>query len=117
MFSKEIEIIINLLKNVSNCWASGGDGDGSVGGCGGSDCGDGGVGGRGGKHHHQHRHHLPSPPPTPLLLKFCYDNFNFFEKHTLFCFGHISVKSCSNSMILDIFQQPGQRAFQKCPKF
>ena len=85
--------MITLLQNVSNCWAGGGDGDGNVGGCGGSDCGDGGVGGRGGKHHHQHRHHLPSPPPTPLLLKFCYDNFNFFEKHTLFCFGHISVKS------------------------
>ena len=108
--------MMTTLQNVSNCWAGGGDGDGSVGGCGGSDCGDGGVGGRGGKHHHQHHHHLPSPPPTPLLLKFCYDNFNFFEKHTLFCFCDISVKFCSNSMILDIFQQPRRRAFQKCPK-
>ena len=41
--------MITLLQNVSNCWAGGGDGDGSVGGCGGSDCGNGGVGGgRGG---------------------------------------------------------------------
>ena len=94
--------MLTLLKNISNCWVSGGDGNGSVGGCG--DCGYGGVGGRYGKHHHLHRHHSPSPPPTRLLLKFCDDNFNFFEKHTLFCYGHISVKFCSNSMIHDIFQ-------------
>ena len=54
-------------------------------------------------------------PPNTLQQN--YHNFNFFGKHTLFCFGHISVKFCSNSMILDIFQQPRQRAFQKCPNF
>ena len=37
--------MITLLQNVSNCWAGGGDGDGSVGGCGGH--GVGGVGGVG----------------------------------------------------------------------
>ena len=41
--------MITLLQNVSNCWAGGGDGDGSVGGCGGSDCGNSGVVGGGGR--------------------------------------------------------------------
>ena len=34
MFSKEIEIVITLLQNVSNSGVSGGDVDGSFGGCG-----------------------------------------------------------------------------------
>ena len=38
MFSKEIEIVIILLQNVSNGGVSGGDGDGSVGGCGSWGC-------------------------------------------------------------------------------
>ena len=33
MLSKEIEIVITLMKNVSNGGVGGGDGDGSVGGC------------------------------------------------------------------------------------
>ena len=49
------------------------------------------------------------------ILKQSYQNLNFFGKHTLFYFGHILVIFCSNSMILDIFHQPRQRGFQKCP--
>ena len=46
MFSKEIEIVLTLLQDVSNCGVGGVDGDGGVGGIGG--CGDGDVGGGGG---------------------------------------------------------------------
>ena len=106
MFSKDIEIVIALLQNVNNsCVGSGGgDGDGGVDGCVVGGCvSAGGVGGEGGV--------LvvmvlvmvvvaivvlvPSPPPTSLFLKFC-SNFNISRKLTFFCFGHISVKFCSN---------------------
>ena len=33
MFSKEIEIVITLLQNISNSWIGSGDGDGDVVGC------------------------------------------------------------------------------------
>ena len=55
-----------------------------------------------------------SPPLTPLLLTFCSKVFNFLGKHTLFCFGHIPVKFCSNSMILDIFLTAKTKGFSKC---
>ena len=59
-------------------------------------------------HKHQHRYYQPN---CCLHLQQSYQNFNFFWKYTLFCFRHTSVKFYSNSMILDIFQQPRRRAF------
>ena len=46
MISKEIEIVITLLQNISNSWVGSGDGESDVVGCGGVSCGVGGdVGG------------------------------------------------------------------------
>ena len=52
------------------------------------------------------------------LSEYIFNVFSIFSQfHNLFYFGHISVKFCSNSMILDIFQQPRRWAIQKCPRF
>ena len=124
MFSVEIEIVLTLLQNVSNSGVVGGDG--GVGGCGWGCCGVGGVGGGGvfgcdgvgdGVGDGGDSDTTTTNPTVAYILQQSYHNFNFFGKRTLFCFGHIWVKFCSNFMILDIFQQPRRRAFQKCPYF
>ena len=101
MFSEDIEILMTLLQNVSKSWVGSGGGDGGVDGCVGGGCvAVGGVGGEGGV------------LVVMVLLEFC-SNFNVSRKLTISYFGHISVEFCSNSIILDIFQQPRQRAFKK----
>ena len=53
-----------------------------------------------------------------FLNTLIFNVFSIFSQfHNFSYFGHISVKFCSNSMILDIFQQPRQWALQKCPSF
>ena len=53
-----------------------------------------------------------------LLNSSLFNVISIFSKfHNLFYFGHISVKFCSFSIILDIFQQPRRWAIQKCPRF
>ena len=38
------------------------------------------------------------------------------REHTFFCFGHILAKFCSNSTILNFFQQPRQWHFKNATK-
>ena len=53
-----------------------------------------------------------------FLNTLIFNVFSIFSLfHSLFPFGHSSVKFCLNSMILDIFQQPRRWAIQKCPRF